>query len=149
MNAPRCVFCRLLSGELEVSLVHPDALCCVVADIQPVNPGHVLVIPNRHAESLSDLRADEAAAIFATGIRMGAAIRASGVRCEGINFFLADGAAAGQEVFHAHLHVFPRYRGDGFKLSFGPHYRKAPRGELDALAGRLREALESQARGNG
>ena len=52
--------------------------------------------------------------MFSMGMRVAAALRASDIQCEGVNFFLADGEAAGQEIFHAHLHVFPRFKGDGF-----------------------------------
>jgi histidine triad (HIT) family protein len=75
--------------------------------------------------------------------RITGAVRASGVRCEGVNLFLADGEAAGQEVFHVHLHLFPRYAGDGFGLRFGPHYKKQPREELDEVARQIREALKA------
>lgn len=61
MNEVDCVFCKLLSGELEVSLVHQDDACSAFMDIQPVNPGHTLVIPNRHAPYLADLDADDGA----------------------------------------------------------------------------------------
>ena len=75
-------------------------------DIQPVNPGHLLVVPNVHGMYLADVEPDVGARMFIVAQRLAAAIRASGVRCEGVNFFLADGVAAGQEIFHAHLHVF-------------------------------------------
>ncbi len=66
----------------------------------------------------------------------------SDLRCEGVNFFLADGVAAGQAVFHVHLHVIPRFEGDGFGLRFGPDYGTRPgRDELDAIAGQLRERV--------
>ena len=69
------------------------------------------------------------------GMRVAAALRTCGVRCEGVNLFLADREAAGQEVFHAHLHVFPRFRGDGFGLKFSPNYFVFPlRAELDDIA---------------
>jgi len=75
------------------------------------------------------------------GHRLAAAVRECGVRCEGVNLFLADGAAAMQEVFHVHLHVIPRYAGDGFGLRFGPNYKNLPpRDELDGIATRVREA---------
>lgn len=74
--------------------------------------------------------------------RLTAALRASGLRCEGVNLFLADGEAAMQEIFHVHLHVFPRFAGDGFGLRFGPHYRERPEREaLEAAAERIRAAL--------
>lgn len=72
------------------------------------------------------------------------ALRKSGLRCEGVNFFLADGEAAGQEVFHTHLHVFPRYRGDGFGLRLPPGYSERPeRKELNEIAAKLRETLKA------
>jgi histidine triad (HIT) family protein len=72
----------------------------------------------------------------------GAALYASGLRCEGVNLFLADGEAAGQEVFHVHLHVIPRFEGDGFGLTFGPDYADgSDRERLERTAERIRDAL--------
>jgi len=121
-----CIFCRILSGELPATFLFRDEQCAALMDIQPVNPGHVLVIPVRHAPYLADLDAPTAGRLMQEAQRIAAAIRASGVRCEGVNFFLADGEAAMQEVFHVHLHVFPRFVGDGFGLNFGPHYKELP-----------------------
>lgn len=140
-----CVFCKLLSGELEVSLVHRDDLCTAFMDIQPVNPGHVLVVPNRHATYLADLKEAEGAQMFRVAQRLAAALRASGVKCEGVNFFLADGEAAMQSVFHVHLHIFPRYRSDGFGLVFSPTYSQKPeRKELDEIAATVKNALGAE-----
>ena len=139
-----CVICKLLSGELEVSMVHRDDYCSAFMDIQPVNPGHVLVVPNRHAPYLADLRVEDGAQMFRVAQRLAAALRQSSIKCEGVNLFLADGEAAMQEVFHVHLHVLPRYQGDGFGLRFGPDYWNKPeRQELDAVAQRIRKALGS------
>lgn len=137
-----CIICKLLSGELEVSMVHQDDLCSAFMDIQPVNPGHVLVVPNRHASYLADLDEAEGAQMFRVAQRLTAALRESGVKCEGVNFFLADGEAAGQEIFHVHLHIFPRYRRDGFRLVLPPGYSQMPeREELNGIAERIRTAL--------
>jgi diadenosine tetraphosphate (Ap4A) HIT family hydrolase len=103
----------------------------------------VLVVPNVHAAGLTELPAETAAHLMRVAQRVAAALRASGLRCEGVNLFLADGAAAMQEIFHAHLHVFPRYRGDGFGLRFGPHYTERPRAELEDAAARIRRALDA------
>jgi histidine triad (HIT) family protein len=137
-----CVFCRVLMGELPGSFVYRDERCAAFMDIQPVNPGHLLVVPVRHAAFLGDIDGDTAAHLMRVGHRLAAALRASDLRCEGVNFFLADGEAAMQEVFHVHLHVFPRYRGDGFGLRFGPEYtNRPPRAELDRIAEHLRGTL--------
>jgi histidine triad (HIT) family protein len=111
-----CVFCRLVSGQAEVSVVYEDERTVTFMDIQPVVPGHMLIVPRRHAALLADLDVDDGAQLFRVGQLAAAALRASDLRCEGVNFFLADGEAAGQDIFHAHLHVFPRHRGDGFGL---------------------------------
>lgn len=139
---PDCIFCKILAGEAPASFVHRDEVCSAFMDIQPVNPGHLLVVPNVHAPALADLDAEMAAHLMRVAHGLTAALRASGLRCEGVNHFLADGEAAMQEVFHVHLHVIPRYKGDGFGLRFGPHYFELPeRSELDDAARRIRSAL--------
>ena len=141
-GATDCVFCRILAGELPGTLVYRDEQCAAFMDIQPVNPGHLLVVPLRHVAELADLDPLVAARMFQVAQRLDAALRASGIRCEGVNLLLADGAAAMQEVFHVHLHVFPRFRGDGFGLRFGPDYTKRPpRAALEDAASQLRSAL--------
>lgn len=140
-----CVFCMILTGELEGSFLYRDDLCAAFLDIQPVNPGHLLVVPNRHAAFLADLKEEEGARIFSAARRLAAALRKSGVRCEGVNFFLADGEAAMQEVFHVHLHVFPRYSGDGFGLKFAPTYFQKPdRSELNEIGWKIKNALQAE-----
>jgi histidine triad (HIT) family protein len=149
-----CIFCRILDGELPSSTVYQDGICSAFMDIQPVNPGHTLVVPNHHAAFLADLDAKVGGHLFAVAQRLAAALRAaakvqpasaaqgSGFRCEGVDLFLADGEAAGQEVFHVHLHVIPRFRGDGFGFRFGPAYGERPsRAELDRMAATIRDGL--------
>jgi len=133
-----CIFCDIVAGAAPASFVYQDELCSAFMDIHPVNAGHALVIPNRHASSLSELPPETGAEMFKTAQQIAHAVRQSGVRCEGVNLFLADGAAAFQEVFHVHLHIIPRYSDDGFRLVFPPGYRVQPqREELDRLAGKI------------
>lgn len=134
-----CIFCRILTGELPGSFVYRDDRCAAFMDIQPVNIGHVLIVPVRHAPHLADLDANTAADLMRVGHATAAALRASGLPCDGVNFFLADGEAAMQEVFHVHLHVFPRFAGDGFGLKFSPAYytRRPARAQLDDVAAKL------------
>lgn len=137
-----CIFCKILEGKLESSVVYQDDLCVAFMDIQPINPGHILIVPKTHVTSFQDLDEDLAGHLFKVATRVNRAIRKSGVECEGINYFAADGEAAFQDVFHAHLHVFPRWVGDEFKLKFSDsYYKKPPREELDRIAGRIRNVL--------
>lgn len=137
-----CLFCRLLAGAVPGSIVYRDDRVAAFMDLMPVNVGHVLVVPLRHAIGLADLDPADGARMFAVAQRVAAAIRRSPARCDGINIFLADGAAAGQEVFHAHLHVIPRFDGDGFGLKHGPtNHVEQPRDRLDAMAAALRAMM--------
>jgi len=134
-----CIFCRILDGQLPASFVYRDERCAAFMDIRPVNLGHLLVVPVRHAAYLADLDSEAAADLMRIGHAAAAALRKSGLPCEGVNFFLADGEAAMQEVFHVHLHVFPRFRGDGFGLKFAPedYTRRPERSQLDEIAATL------------
>ncbi len=138
-----CVFCDIIAGELPSSMVYEDALAVAFMDIQPINTGHVLVIPREHFTYLSDMDEETGAHLFRVGMRVQEAIRRSDIRCEGINLFLADGEAAGQEVFHVHLHVFPRFKGDPFKID-GDWSVYPPRQELDEVAEGIKRLLDDR-----
>lgn len=139
----KCIFCDMIGGQGDVTYVYQDERVSAFMDIQPVNSGHILIVPNEHATYLADLPEETGAHIFRTAQRLAAALRSSGIRCEGVNFFLADGEAAGQEVFHVHLHVFPRFNGDGFGLTFADRYfTMPPRSELEETATAIRDQLE-------
>jgi diadenosine tetraphosphate (Ap4A) HIT family hydrolase len=138
------VFCDIIRGDADASVVYADDLTLAFMDIQPVNGGHLLVVPRYHAAYLADLDPETGGRLFQVGMRTADALRQSGVRCEGVNLFLADGAAAGQEVFHVHLHVIPRFSGDGFGFRFSPSYYNLPsRATLDDVAGSIRQSLEA------
>ncbi len=141
-----CVFCKIARRETPASVVFEDERTLAFLDIRPINEGHALVIPKAHASMLADLPSEDGGGIFRAGMRVAAALRSSGVRCEGVNFHLADGEAAGQEIFHVHLHVYPRYAGDGVGLRMGPRYGTMPsRADLDGLAAKMRTALAASA----
>jgi histidine triad (HIT) family protein len=134
-----CVFCEIVAGRAESSKVYEDDQVLAFMDIRPITPGHLLVIPKQHAPDLASLDPVYGGPIFATAQKIAAAMRRSPLRPEGVNFFLADGVAAGQEVFHVHLHVLPRTTGDGFGIHgrfSWPH-----RSSLDTHAGMLRAVL--------
>lgn len=137
-----CIFCRIVKGVESASIVYSDERIMAFMDIQPVNPGHVLVIPKTHAAQLSELDPELGAYMFKVAMRVAGALRQSGVKCEGINLLLADGKAASQDIFHVHLHLVPRFRGDGFGMRLGPNYGVKPnRKELGEVAERIRASM--------
>jgi len=135
------VFCEIVAGRAESSLVYEDEHVIAFMDIRPLTPGHVLVVPRSHADYLEDLGEDLGARLFRAGHRLARALRRSGLPCDGVNLFLADGEAAFQEVFHVHLHVLPRTPGDGFRIKAA--WRRPGREELDLAAAKVRQGIRT------
>ena len=138
-----CVFCAIVAERSESSRVYEDEHVIAFMDVRPVTTGHLLVVPRAHAESLETLDEDSGARLFRVAHRLARTLRRSGLPCDGVNIFVADGTVAGQEVFHVHLHVVPRTAGDGFAVRAR---RGTPaRPELDAAAGQIRAAAAALA----
>lgn len=138
-----CIFCKIIKGEIPANKIYEDDDCLAFLDIQPVNAGHVLIIPKIHEQYIYKIDDKITSKMFMVTNKINKAIRQSKIKCEGINYFLADGEAAFQEVSHAHIHCFPRYKDDGFKLQFsGRYYNHKPnREELERVAKEIRENL--------
>ncbi|MFX0069413.1 MAG: HIT family protein [Candidatus Hodarchaeota archaeon] len=138
-----CIICQLVNEETEVTKVYEDDLVVAVMDIQPINPGHLFISPKKHVEFMSELDEELGAHIFKISMKLAYALRKSGLKCDGVNLFLADGEVAGQEVPHVHLHVIPRIRGDGFGLRFDESYFERPkREELEEAASLITAGIE-------
>ena len=137
---PDCIFCKIAAGQVPCDKVLDDNACLAFLDISPLAEGHVLLVPKRHAETLADLSADEAAAVLR---HLPALVRAvSAVTgCEGVNVLQNNGRAASQLVMHAHVHVIPRKAGDEFHFNWpaGTY----PPGRADELARRIAEELSA------
>ncbi len=135
-----CIFCEIVAERAPASVVYEDDTCVAFLDLRPVTEVHTLIIPKRHAAGLQDLDPADGAHLFTTAMRLATALRRSDLRCDGVNLFLADGEAAGQEVFHVHLHLFLRFAGDSFRID--ADWSTTPsRSSLDEIAGRLRTVL--------
>lgn len=134
-----CIFCRLIAGDLPLAKVYEDELTLAFMDIGQLNPGHTLVTVKRHAPSLLDLSAEEAAAAMRTAHRIALAIDKA-FSPPGITLLQANGKEGDQTVFHFHMHVVPRHRDDGIALSWP---RKNPaHALLETYAAALRKVLE-------
>lgn len=142
-----CVFCDIIAGRGEATIVFRDEQCVVVMDRRPINAGHVLIVPMRHADGLTDLDPEIGKSMFVMAQRVAEAMHRAGIRADGITLLMDDGDAAGQEVFHVHLHVIPRYQDDGFGFTFPPNYgRLPPRDELEARGAQIKRALTTAGR---
>jgi diadenosine tetraphosphate (Ap4A) HIT family hydrolase len=141
------IFAKILRGEIPSHKLYEDDRCLAILDIFPVNLGHLLVIPKAEAVLATELEPGLAAHLFTVGVRLSKALRRAAPRCEGVNFWISDGAPAGQEVPHVHLHVIPRFNGDGFGWRSGPNNRQPQEpAVLKSLAEALKTALEPGSR---
>jgi len=133
-----CIFCKIAKGEIPSVKIWEDEKVLAFLDIQPINPGHILVIPKKHAELVIDLDDETLSCIIKVLKVLNKKVRQSAIKCEGINLFLADGESAGQEVFHVHFHLIPRYKNDGFGFKFPKDYHKKPSTEeLNKIAKKI------------
>ena len=141
---PDCIFCKIVRRDAPASVVYEDDTTLAFMDLRPVTAGHTLVIPKAHGAYLEDLPEGGVGPILETARKVAAALRRSGLKCEAVNLWIANGREAGQEVFHVHVHAIPRSRGDGFGLRAPPGSgRTADREELDRVATKIRGAIGS------
>lgn len=144
--ARHCIFCDLINGAGEVSICYEDSSAIAFMDIQPVNLGHVLVVPREHFESLSDIPAELAMHLFEVALHLSPIVR----RLHGaddLNIVVNSGTHAGQNVFHYHVHLIPRKEGDGFDIQLPFAGSEMPdRTLLDAMAVRMIAELRDPVR---
>jgi len=134
-----CVFCQIVANQAPANVVLESSLVIAFLDIRPANAGHTLIVPRRHVESFTELTSAEVAEVAFCGQRVAIALKRGAIPCDGVTFSLADGAAAGQDVPHTHLHVIPRIVADGLGWRAGGH--RAERDALETVALQIRRAL--------
>lgn len=113
--ADDCVFCKIVRGDLPSFKVYEDDKTIAFLDIRPVSAGHTLVIPKNHATNIYDIPQDDWAAVAET-VRILASKIDAALETDGMNIAMNNREGAGQTVHHPHVHIIPRYHGDGIRL---------------------------------
>ena len=131
-----CIFCKIIRGEIPCFKVLEDADVLALMDVNPIAPGHVLVIPKHHAKDILETPLDCVGKAFAGAGRAARAVQKT-LAPDGINILQANGPGAKQSVFHLHVHVIPRGMDDGLSMN----WELAP-GDMDQI-GRLAEQIAS------
>lgn len=132
-----CIFCQIVAGELPSHNVYEDDRSYAFLDISPVNPGHTLVIPKAHSHNIFDILPEDWMAVAETTRKVAIALEQA-LGADGVNIGMNNREHAGQVVFHPHVHVIPRKKGDGIKLM---PQRKYHEHEAEPIAAKLRAAL--------
>ena len=143
MPGKSCVFCDIAAGRGAATRVFDDDLCMGFLDHRPLFPGHVLLVPRRHHETLAELPAQALAPFFANVQRLAVAVQ-RGVQAQGT--FVAINNHVSQSVPHLHVHIVPRRRGDGLRGFFWPRSRYDDEAHLERVGAAIRAALLGLAR---
>ena len=134
-----CVFCKIVRGEIPSSKLYEDDSVLVFLDIAPVNKGHALVIPKKHYESIYSVPEEELEWIAVVTKRVALAVKKA-TGADGVNVLQANERAAGQEVMHFHVHVIPRFSGDG--AGFKCPKKEYAKGEMQEFQEKIKSAME-------
>ncbi len=132
-----CIFCKIVVGVIPAAKIYEDQKVLAFLDIAPVNIGHALVIPKKHFKNIYDVPENELAAVMEVVKKISSAVKS--LPSDGVNIAMNNDPAAGQIIFHFHVHVIPRISGDGFPLWHG---RRPYQGEeMQEVAEKLSQAL--------
>lgn len=118
MRDENCIFCKIIAGEIPSTAVYEDEDFRAILDVNPAARGHVIILPKKHAADIYELPEEDAAKIFVVAKKIAAAIKKT-YSCDGVNILQNNGEAAGQTVFHLHVHVIPRFTGDTEHINIG------------------------------
>ena len=137
-----CLFCGIVKDDVEASLVYEDELTLAFMNLRQGNPGHVIVIPKEHVETIDELDPELASALYQAVVKVAQGIKVA-LKPDGMNVWQSSGVAAGQEIPHLHIHLFPRMLNDN-RVRFYTHLPAlAERSYLNELAEQIRTALAS------
>ena len=133
-----CLFCAILDGEMPSFKLYADECFYVMLDRFPKCLGHTLILPKRHAPHIFDLTAEEAQGLIPLAQKIASALRQV-MGFEGLNLLQNNGAAAGQEIHHFHLHLIPRTKGDKMTLKYKS--LDPPLEEFEAMTEKIKQAI--------
>lgn len=136
-NMDDCLFCKIIRKEIPATVVHENHRVIVFMDIKPVNPGHLLVVPKAHFEDYASTSEEALREMAVAAKRMGKAVMEA-LGAPGFNIAVNNGRVAGQLVGHVHVHVIPRFEGDGHEQWHGAPYKD---GEMQEVANQLKLAI--------
>jgi histidine triad (HIT) family protein len=135
MKDNNCIFCKIANGEIPSRTIYENDLFRVILDNGPATEGHALVLPKDHYANLFEIPADTAAEAMKTAQTVAAMLKEK-LHADGLNLVQNNGETAGQTVHHFHMHIIPRYKGDGQNILWKPGHPSDQ--ELDAVLSRIK-----------
>lgn len=114
-----CIFCKIANGEIPAATLHEDEDFRVILDLNPAAKGHALILPKKHAANLFELPDETAGKAIVLAKKIAGELK-EGLHADGVNLVQNNGEAAGQTVFHFHMHIIPRYENDTVSVGWKP-----------------------------
>ena len=133
-----CIFCKIANGEIPASTVYEDDMFRVILDMSPATKGHALILPKKHMADIFEMDSETAEKAFVLAAKVAKGMNAA-LNCDGLNIVQNNGEVAGQTVFHFHMHIIPRYEGDGQNINWVPGTSEAE--ERERVAQQIRSGL--------
>lgn len=134
-----CLFCQIIAGEVNSYKVYEDEFSLAILDIFPISPGHVLVMPKKHIQTLAGMDEVEAANVFRTVVKINKALVELTPNNTGFNILQNNGKGAGQEIEHVHFHIIPRFKDDHVRFKFPKC--NLPAAQMKFLQEKLKETI--------
>ena len=132
-----CIFCKIANGQIPTNSIYEDEDFNVILDASPATRGHALILPKRHAANIYELPEEECEKVFVLAKKLVLHMK-DRLECDGFNVVQNNGEIAGQTVFHFHVHLIPRYKGDGNEDKLGWNHIELSDDEFKSLAESLR-----------
>lgn len=133
-----CIFCKIANGEIPSTTVYEDDMFRVILDLSPATKGHALILPKQHMANIYEMDEPTAQKVFVLASNIATAMKKA-LNCDGINIVQNNGEAAGQTVFHFHMHIIPRYINDGQNINWIPGTSEPE--EREKIAQKIKAAL--------
>ena len=133
-----CIFCKIIAGEIPSATVYEDDDVKAILDVNPAARGHVIVLPKKHAADVYSLPDEDLSKAICVAKKIAIAIKEA-YGCDGVNIIQNNGEAAGQTVFHLHIHVIPRFEGDTVSVKWKQGEMPS---DMDAIAGEIKACLK-------
>jgi histidine triad (HIT) family protein len=133
-----CIFCKIIGKEIPSTTLYEDEDFCVIMDISPASKGHAILLAKKHVPNIYELDENLASKALVVVSKVAKAMKEE-LRCDGLNILQNNGEAAGQTVFHFHIHLIPRYKDDQVNITW--KQGKYGEGEAAALADGIRKRL--------
>ena len=133
-----CIFCKIIAGEIPSATVYEDDDVKAILDVNPAARGHVIVLPKKHASDVFSIPDEDLSKAICVAKKVAAALKEA-YKCDGVNILQNNGEAAGQTVFHLHIHVIPRFEGDNISVKWKQGEMPA---DLEVIAGEIKACMK-------